>query len=56
MPYIIHYHDDSDDKPQPFDEEATRTMIDLHFKDPIVAESRWKDLQCGVRVYVEELG
>ena len=31
-------------------------MIDLHFKDPIVSESRWEDLQCGIRVYVEELG
>ncbi len=56
MPYIVHYRDDRQDKPQIYEEETTRTMIDLHFKDPIVSESRWEDFQCGIRVYVEELG
>jgi hypothetical protein len=50
MPYIIHYRDDTDDKPDTVDEETARTLLHLQFKDERMRELRWKELQSGVRV------
>ena len=52
MPYILHYHDETDDKPDTFDEETVRTLLALQFKDERMRELRWRELQSGVRVYL----
>ena len=53
MPYIIRYHDDTDNKPDTLDGETARTLLLLQFKDERMRELRWRELQSGVRVYVK---
>ena len=44
MPYVIHYHDDTDDKPETLDAETAYVMLRLQFKDERMRELRWRDV------------
>ena len=50
MPYILHYHDDTDDKPDTLDAETAQVLLRLQFKDERMRELRWQELESGVRV------
>ena len=53
MPYILHYHDDADNKPGTLDEEEAEILFLLQFKDDdITRKIRWKEVQNGERVHV----
>ena len=44
MPYILHYHDDTHDKPDTLDEELAQPLLMLQFNDERMRELRWREL------------
>ena len=52
MPYLIHFLDDTDDKPQELSEKDARTVIWGKFSDARMRQLRWQQLEQGERVYV----
>ena len=52
MPYILHFHDPTDDKPQQFSEEDALCVIKNYYADESMQEQRWKELQRGEPVFV----
>ena len=56
MPYILHYRDDTDNRPDTLNEETARTLFLLQFKDERMRELRWQELQSGMRVHLPRGG
>ena len=54
MPCLIHYLDDTDDKPQELSEKDARILIWGKFRDDWMRQLRWRQLEQGERVYVEQ--
>ena len=52
MPYTLHYHDPTDDKPQPISEEDALRIIGNYCISEAIREQRWKELQRGGPVFV----
>ena len=52
LPYTLHYHDDTDDKPQQISEEDALRVIQNYYVGEAMQEQRWEELQRGEAVFV----
>ena len=52
MPYTLHFHDDTDDKPQQLSEENALRVIGNYYVGEAIQEQRWQEPQRGDEVFV----
>ena len=50
--YTLHFHDPTDDKPQPISEEDALRIIGNYYVGEAIREKRWEELQRGEVVHV----
>ena len=52
MPYTLHFHDPTDNKPQHLSEEDALRVIRNYYDGEGIREKRWRELQRGEPVFV----